>query len=87
MATSAGILVYRHSYQEIEFLLLKPGGPFYKNHENFIWTIPKGEIQENESEVQAARREFNEETGFFISCLVCFLASTKIITFFLMRLP
>lgn len=65
MARSAGILVYRFINQQLEFLLLKPGGPFYKNKENGIWTIPKGEIKLSESEKDAALREFKEETGFY----------------------
>ena len=63
MGKSAGVLVYRRR-EEIEFLLLKPGGPFYKNRSQGIWTIPKGEIQEGESALEAACREFQEETSF-----------------------
>jgi predicted NUDIX family NTP pyrophosphohydrolase len=29
-----------------------------------VWSIPKGEIEEGEDPLDAARREFHEETGF-----------------------
>ncbi|BDD06649.1 NUDIX domain-containing protein [Aureibacter tunicatorum] len=63
MTLSAGILVYRLKDQ-MEVMLLKPGGPFYKNQDIGVWTIPKGEIHNNESPYEAAIREFQEETGF-----------------------
>ncbi|GIW67598.1 MAG: hypothetical protein KatS3mg096_466 [Candidatus Parcubacteria bacterium] len=50
---------------EIEVLLVHPGGPFYKNKD--LWDIPKGEIEENEEPLQAAVREFKEETGLVFS--------------------
>ncbi len=60
---SAGILVYRLKNKEIEVFLCHPGGPFYKNKDNAVWTIPKGEFDENEEPFTAAKREFKEETG------------------------
>jgi len=60
---SAGILVYRLKDDEIEVFLCHPGGPFYKNKDNAVWTIPKGEFDENEEAFTAAKREFKEETG------------------------
>ena len=60
---SAGILVYRVKNKEIEVFLCHPGGPFYKNKDNGVWTIPKGEFDENEEAFAAAKREFKEETG------------------------
>src|SRR5689334_9038285 len=60
---SAGILVYRFRKKEIEVFLCHPGGPFYKNKDNAVWTIPKGEFDDNEEPFTAAKREFNEETG------------------------
>jgi predicted NUDIX family NTP pyrophosphohydrolase len=59
---SAGILVYRIR-KEIEVFLCHPGGPFYKNKDNAVWTIPKGEFDETEEPFTAAKREFKEETG------------------------
>jgi len=64
---SAGILVYRLKNDEIEVFLCHPGGPFYKNKDNAVWTIPKGEFDENEEGFTAAKREFKEETGQEIS--------------------
>jgi predicted NUDIX family NTP pyrophosphohydrolase len=49
--------------KEIEVFLCHPGGPFYKNKDNGVWTIPKGEFDENEEAFAAAKREFKEETG------------------------
>lgn len=47
----------------MEFLLVHPGGPFWKNKDLGAWTIPKGEVQDGEDPLAAAKREFNEETG------------------------
>jgi len=60
---SAGILVYRVRNRSLEVFLCHPGGPFYKNKDNAVWTIPKGEFDENEEAFAAAKREFKEETG------------------------
>lgn len=61
---SAGILLYRRNGREIEFLLVHPGGPFWKNKDDGAWTIPKGLVDPGEDPLAAARREFTEETGF-----------------------
>jgi len=63
MKVSSGILMYRDTKKEREYLLVRPGGPFYKNKHKGIWTIPKGIVHGNEDEEVAARREFVEETG------------------------
>lgn len=55
--------MYRERDGELEFLLAHPGGPFWKNRDDGAWTIPKGEIQENENPLTAAKREFEEEIG------------------------
>lgn len=47
----------------LQVLLAHPGGPFWKSRDEGAWTIPKGEYQEPEPPLEAARREFNEETG------------------------
>jgi predicted NUDIX family NTP pyrophosphohydrolase len=60
---SAGILMYRQKSGKTEVLLAHPGGPFWKNKDAGAWTIPKGEIGDEES-LAAAKREFFEETGF-----------------------
>jgi predicted NUDIX family NTP pyrophosphohydrolase len=59
---SAGILLYRRR-QRIEVLLIKPGGPFWRNRHAGAWMIPKGAIESDETPVRAALREFSEETG------------------------
>lgn len=61
---SAGLLMYRVRNGRPEFLLVHPGGPFYKNKDTGAWTIPKGEIEPGEEALATARREFEEETGF-----------------------
>jgi predicted NUDIX family NTP pyrophosphohydrolase len=61
--TSAGILMFRQREGRIEVLLVHPGGPFWKNKDDAAWSIPKGEPNENEDLLAAARREFAEEIG------------------------
>lgn len=65
MATrkSAGLLVYRKKNKAVEVFLVHPGGPFWKGKETGAWSIPKGEFNDSEEPLQAARREFREETG------------------------
>ncbi len=60
---SAGLLVYRPSSQGVEVLLVHPGGPFWAKKDAGVWSIPKGEFEEGEDPLTAARREFREETG------------------------
>ena len=60
---SAGILLYRVRDGQIEVLLVHPGGPFWKNKDAGAWSIPKGEYDEDEEPLAAARREFAEELG------------------------
>jgi predicted NUDIX family NTP pyrophosphohydrolase len=60
---SAGILLFRRDGGETEFLLVHPGGPFWRNKDAGAWSIPKGQI-ENEEEARAcAIRELEEELG------------------------
>lgn len=61
---SSGILLFRIRNQKTEVLLAHPGGPFFKNKDLGAWSIPKGELETGEAPVDAARREFQEETGF-----------------------
>jgi|SRR5688500_11075636 predicted NUDIX family NTP pyrophosphohydrolase len=61
--TSAGILPYRRRDGQLEVLLVHPGGPFWKNKDLGAWSIAKGEYEEDEDPLQAALREFFEETG------------------------
>jgi predicted NUDIX family NTP pyrophosphohydrolase len=59
---SAGLLLYRYK-NILEVFLVHPGGPLWKNKDETAWSIPKGEFDENEEPLQAAIREFLEETG------------------------
>jgi predicted NUDIX family NTP pyrophosphohydrolase len=61
---SAGILLYRRREDGVEVLLVHPGGPFWAKRDEGAWSIPKGEIADVEEALAAARREFEEETGF-----------------------
>ena len=58
---SAGLLMFRRSNGSLEFLLVHPGGPFWKNKDDGAWTIPKGEAQPEEDLLTRARIEFEEE--------------------------
>ena len=60
---SAGILLFRQSQGATEVLLIKPGGPFWRNKHAGAWMIPKGKVEEGEAPAEAALREFEEETG------------------------
>jgi len=62
---SAGLLVYREAANGsgIEVLLVHPGGPFWRNKDEGAWTIPKGEFDDFEEPLEAAKREFEEELG------------------------
>ena len=64
MKFSAGLLVYRVRNGNLEVFLIHPGGPFWDNKDAGAWSIPKGEPDDEEESLQAARREFLEETGF-----------------------
>ena len=60
---SAGILLFRERGGRTEVLLIKPGGPFWRNKDAGAWMIPKGAIEDGETPPEAALREFEEETG------------------------
>ena len=55
--------MYRIRANKMEFLLVHPGGPFWRNKDAGAWTIPKGEIEESEEALATAKREFEEELG------------------------
>lgn len=63
---SAGLLVYRKCEGALEVFLVHPGGPFWAKKDLGAWSIPKGEYLEDEEPLEAARREFQEETGFAV---------------------
>ncbi len=54
--------MYRRRSSGLEVLLAHPGGPFWAKKDS--WTIPKGEYDDDENPLDAAQREFQEETGF-----------------------
>ncbi|MBI4116514.1 NUDIX domain-containing protein [Candidatus Pacearchaeota archaeon] len=60
---SAGLLMYRIKNNEFEVFLVHPGGPFWKDKDEGVWSIPKGEVEEGEDFFGCAKREFEEETG------------------------
>ncbi len=83
MKRSAGILVYRFVDGALQVLLAHPGGPFWERKDAGVWTIPKGEF-ENEDALAAARREFEEETGSsvdgnFVALTPCLQKNGKIV--------
>jgi predicted NUDIX family NTP pyrophosphohydrolase len=64
---SAGILLYKVRDHALQVFLVHPGGPFWKNKDTGAWSIPKGEYTDEETALDAAIREFKEETGSKIS--------------------
>ena len=74
---SAGVLLFRRRDGEIEVLLIKPGGPFWKNKDAGAWMIPKGMVETDEMPAEAALREFAEETGTRLTAVPFPLATVK----------
>jgi predicted NUDIX family NTP pyrophosphohydrolase len=74
---SAGILLFRQSGGKTEVLLIKPGGPFWRNKDAGAWMIPKGMVEAGETSAQAALREFTEETGVEIDRVPFPLATVR----------
>ncbi|HEV3170921.1 MAG TPA: NUDIX domain-containing protein [Actinocrinis sp.] len=69
---SAGVLLFRRTGGPggggLEVLLVHPGGPFWARKDDGAWSIPKGEYGapgelDGEEALEAAVREFEEETG------------------------
>jgi predicted NUDIX family NTP pyrophosphohydrolase len=60
---SAGVLMYRIANGKPQVLLVHPGGPFWRKKDLGAWSIPKGEVAEEENLLAPAQREFQEETG------------------------
>jgi len=60
---SAGILLFRQREGSTQVLLVKPGGPYWRNKDAGAWMIPKGMVEPGETPAEAALREFEEETG------------------------
>jgi predicted NUDIX family NTP pyrophosphohydrolase len=74
---SAGILLFRERGGKTEVLLIRPGGPFWRNKNVGAWMIPKGAVEPGEAPAQAALREFEEETGTQLSQAPFPLASIR----------
>jgi predicted NUDIX family NTP pyrophosphohydrolase len=60
---SAGILLFRRGVAGLQVMLVHPGGPFWAKKDEAAWSIPKGLANEGEDLLEAAKREFLEETG------------------------
>lgn len=59
---SAGLLPFREISGSLQILLVHPGGPIWARKDEGAWSITKGEFEE-EDPLEAAKREFEEETG------------------------
>jgi predicted NUDIX family NTP pyrophosphohydrolase len=73
---SAGLLLYRRRV-EVEVFLVHPGGPFWAGKDVHAWSIPKGEFAGDEDPLQAAKREFAEETGLTVEGMPLALSPLK----------
>src|ERR1700724_1200264 len=60
---SAALLLYRSRRGLLEVMLVHMGGPFWARKDAGAWSLPKGEHEQAEDSLRAARREFAEETG------------------------
>src|SRR5437870_12178043 len=74
---SAGILLFRERDRQTQVLLIKPGGPFWRNKDAGAWMIPKGMVERGEAPAQAALREFEEETGTKLTAVPFPLATVR----------
>jgi predicted NUDIX family NTP pyrophosphohydrolase len=59
--------LYRRKNERLEVLLVHPGGPLWSTKDLGSWSVPKGEFQQGEDPLEAARREFLEETGVAVN--------------------
>ncbi|MEO6288655.1 MAG: NUDIX domain-containing protein [Ginsengibacter sp.] len=71
-------MLYRINNSTKEVFLVHPGGPFWRKKDAGAWTIPKGEFDECENALDAAVREFREETGISLSGEFAELKSIKL---------
>ena len=60
---SAGLLLYRRNGDDVQVLIAHPGGPIWSRRDAGAWSLPKGAPLDHEDLYDAARREFEEETG------------------------
>ena len=61
----------------VEVLLIRPGGPYWRNKDAGAWMIPKGMVEPGEEAVDAALREFAEETGAALDSIPLPLATVR----------
>ena len=78
MKRSAGILAYKLDNKIIKVLLCHFGGPYWENTDIGGWSLPKGEVSKNETVLEAAQREFREETNQEIFSPINYLGTKKI---------
>jgi predicted NUDIX family NTP pyrophosphohydrolase len=74
---SAGILLFRRRDSATEVLLIRPGGPYWRNKDAGAWMIPKGMVEPGEEPAEAALREFEEETGTRLASVPFPLATVR----------
>ena len=60
---SAGLLLHRGTGDQLEVLLVHPGGPFWARRDEGAWSVPKGEVEPGDDPLETAIREFGEELG------------------------
>ena len=60
---AAGLLMCRAHERALEYFLVHPGGPYFRNKDAGVWSIPKGIPEGTEPLIETATREFFEETG------------------------
>ena len=77
---SAGLMLFDDTQQELKVLLAHPGGPYFAKKDEGAWSIPKGLTEEGEELLNAAKREFAEETGYVLDAVQNFreLGSVKL---------
>lgn len=78
MKRSAGILVYKKEENDVKVLLCHFGGPYWENIDAGGWSFSKGEVINDESALDAAKREFKEETNLEVKSEIYYLGSKKI---------
>jgi predicted NUDIX family NTP pyrophosphohydrolase len=74
---SAGVLLFRRHSVGVEVMLVHPGGPFWVKKDLGAWSIPKGLADEGEDLLEAAKREFLEETGMAVDAAFLDLGAHK----------
>lgn len=65
--------MYRWNGDTVEVFLVHPGGPYFRKKDAGYWSIPKGLVDEGEADLDAARREFEEETSIHVHADQSFL--------------